>query len=52
MGSVLAAPLIVRDQGIGEVWIFSKNDFFYDQADLQVVVTAAGNWPEWWNKAF
>jgi PAS domain S-box-containing protein len=42
MESVLAAPLIVRDQGIGEVWILNKNDFFYDQADLQVVVTAAG----------
>lgn len=39
--SALAAPLIVRDQGIGEVWICSKDDFFYDQTDLQVVVTAA-----------
>ena len=39
--SALAAPLIVRDQGIGEVWICSKDDYFYDQTDLQVVVTAA-----------
>ncbi len=40
--SVTAAPLIVRDRGIGEVWICSRDDFFYDQVDLQVTVTAAG----------
>lgn len=40
--SVTAVPLIVRNEGIGELWLGSKTANFFDQSDLQVAVTAAG----------
>ena len=40
--SVIAVPLIVRDQGVGELWLGSGQVDFFDQGDLQAVVTAAG----------
>ncbi|NPV77307.1 MAG: GAF domain-containing protein [Anaerolineae bacterium] len=40
--SVLIAPLIVRDEGIGEIWMASCSPGFFDQGDLQTLSTAAG----------
>jgi GAF domain-containing protein len=40
--SAVAAPLVVRDQGIGEVWLCSRDQAAFDQGDLQVVATASG----------
>jgi PAS domain S-box-containing protein len=40
--SAMAVPLIVQDRGIGELWIVSHQYQPYDQADLQVMGTAAG----------
>ena len=40
--SVVAAPLVVRDAGIGEIWLCSRQAGLFDQGDLQVVATAAG----------
>jgi PAS domain S-box-containing protein len=40
--SVVAVPLLVRSEGIGELWFGSQSSDFFDQADSQVVATAAG----------
>ena len=40
--SMVAVPLIVRDVGIGEIWLCSRRDGAFDQGDVQVVATAAG----------
>jgi len=40
--SLLVAPLIVRDEGIGEIWMASCSPGFFDQGDLQTLSTAAG----------
>ena len=40
--SVLIVPLIVRDEGIGEIWLASHSSGFFDQIDLQTLSTAAG----------
>ncbi len=40
--SAVAVPLIVRDVGIGEIWLCSHRDGAFDQGDIQVVATAAG----------
>lgn len=40
--SAVAVPLVVRDEGIGEVWLCSRQTGAFDQGDLQVVATAAG----------
>lgn len=40
--SFLAAPLVVRDEGIGEIWLGSRKQGYFDSNDLQVVVTACG----------
>ena len=40
--SVISVPLIMRDVGIGELWLCSRQDGAFDQGDLQVVATAAG----------
>ena len=40
--SVIAVPLVVRDEGVGELWLGSSQHDFFDQGDLQAVVTAAG----------
>ncbi len=40
--SVVAVPLVVRNEGIGEIWLCSRQDGAFDQGDLQVAATAAG----------
>ncbi len=40
--SAVAAPLVVRDAGIGEIWLCSRHPAAFDQGDLQAVATAAG----------
>jgi PAS domain S-box-containing protein len=40
--SSVAVPLVVRDVGIGELWLGSLQDGTFDQGDLQVLATAAG----------
>ncbi len=40
--SFLAAPLVVLDEGIGEIWLGSRKQAFFDSNDLQVMVTACG----------
>jgi GAF domain-containing protein len=35
-------PLIVRDAGIGELWLGSVNQDYFDLGDMQMVSTAAG----------
>ena len=40
--SVVAVPLVIRDEGVGELWLGSSQNDFFDQGDLQAVVTAAG----------
>ncbi len=40
--SVLAVPLIVRDEGIGEIWICRRRPQDFDLSDMQVMSTAGG----------
>ena len=40
--SLIAVPLVVRNDGIGELWFASRAADFFDQGDVQVVSTAAG----------
>lgn len=40
--SVVAVPLVVRNRGIGELWIGSPNNHAFDQGDVQVAAVAAG----------
>lgn len=40
--SIIAVPLVVRSEGIGELWFGSRGFDFFDQGDTQVVATAAG----------
>ena len=40
--SLVAVPLIVRDQGIGELWLGSTRAQAFDAGSQQVAVTAAG----------
>ncbi len=40
--SAVVVPLVVRDEGIGELWLGSTSANFFDRGDLQVVSTAAG----------
>jgi len=40
--SVIAVPLIVRNEGVGELWLGSRQYDSFDQGDLQATVTAAG----------
>ncbi len=42
IGSAVVVPLVVRDHGIGELWLGSHAPDFFDRSDLQVVTTAAG----------
>ncbi len=35
-------PLVVRDEGIGEIWIASHQPDFFDPGDVQLMATAAG----------
>ncbi len=40
--SLVAVPLVVRDVGIGEIWLCSRKNGAFDQGDMQVVATSAG----------
>ena len=40
--SLVAVPLVMRDEGIGELWFGSQTADFFDQGDFQIVSTAAG----------
>ncbi len=40
--SAVAVPLIVRNDGIGEIWFGSTEVNSFDQGEMQLVVTAAG----------
>ncbi len=40
--SAIAVPLIVRNEGIGEIWFGSTEVNSFDQGELQLVITAAG----------
>jgi len=39
--SVVAVPLVVRNEGIGELWLCSAAAGFFEQGDVQVSATAA-----------
>ncbi|HEX9018301.1 MAG TPA: GAF domain-containing protein [Anaerolineaceae bacterium] len=39
--SAIGLPLVVRNEGIGEIWFASRNDAF-EQSDVLVAATAAG----------
>ncbi len=40
--SAVMVPLIVRDEGIGEIWIASRSPASFDLSETQAIVTAAG----------
>ncbi len=40
--SAVMVPLIVRDEGIGELWIAARNPDAFDLSETQAIVTAAG----------
>lgn len=40
--SAIAVPLVVRNEGIGEIWVGSRRSDQFDHADLQLMFTAAG----------
>lgn len=40
--SIVAVPLVIRNEGIGELWFGAKTADFFEQGDVQVVATAAG----------
>ncbi|HVP21114.1 MAG TPA: GAF domain-containing protein [Anaerolineaceae bacterium] len=40
--SAVAVPLVIRNDGIGEIWFGSTEVNSFDQGELQLVVTAAG----------
>lgn len=42
MNSLLAVPLVVRDQGAGELWLGSSAADAFDRSDVQMLATAAG----------
>ena len=42
MPSLVGVPLVVRDEGIGELWFASYEANFFNQTDLQTLSTAAG----------
>lgn len=39
--SAVVVPLIVHDECLGEIWLGSGRPHFFDQSDMQVVITAA-----------
>ncbi|MAT42591.1 MAG: hypothetical protein CL609_09635 [Anaerolineaceae bacterium] len=39
--SAVVVPLIVRNEGIGELWLGNTAPNFYDQGDVQVIIPAA-----------
>lgn len=40
--SLVGVPLVVHNEGVGELWFISKELSFFDQTDIQTIVTAAG----------
>jgi PAS domain S-box-containing protein len=40
--SVLVVPLLVRDEGIGEIWLTKTKPDAFDAGDLQALATASG----------
>lgn len=40
--AVVIVPLVIRDEGIGELWLGSQEIHFFDKGSLQVAATAAG----------
>jgi GAF domain-containing protein/two-component sensor histidine kinase len=42
MVSAIIVPLVVRDRGIGEMWLGHSSPDFFDRSDLQTVTTAGG----------
>jgi len=40
--SVVVAPLVVRDEGIGEMWIAARQPHAFDKGSLQLAATVAG----------
>ncbi len=40
--SAIIVPLVVRSEGIGEIWFGSRTADFFDMSDVQLVATAAG----------
>jgi PAS domain S-box-containing protein len=40
--ALLGVPLVVRDEGVGELWFASRTPDSFNQADVQVLTTAAG----------
>ncbi|NUM46942.1 MAG: GAF domain-containing protein, partial [Anaerolineales bacterium] len=40
--SAISVPLIVRDRGIGEILLSSKEENFFSQADIELALTTAG----------
>lgn len=39
--SVIVVPMVVKDQGIGEIWFGSHTLSFFDQGDIQLILSAA-----------
>ena len=39
--SIIIVPLLVRDEGIGEIWIGSRKPFSFDAGDIQTLIPAA-----------
>jgi PAS domain S-box-containing protein len=40
--SLIAVPLVVRNTGVGEIWFGSRAANYFENVDIQLVVTAAG----------
>ena len=40
--SAISVPLVAQNQGIGELWLGSVSQSFFEQGDVQVMSTAAG----------
>ncbi len=40
--ALIGVPLVVRNEGIGELWFASRTADFFEQGDAQLVSTAAG----------
>ena len=40
--SAVVSPLIIKDEGIGEIWFGSNDPNHFDQMDVQTIITTAG----------
>lgn len=41
LGSLIIVPLVVREEGIGELWLCSKEQYSFSQGDVQTIAAAA-----------